>query len=74
MNVGSGRVRAYPDTYLMGDFAGTADPGTAVIYLEPDGVVESFPLPGGVRRWVAHTGGTSADPVGQEGKENRRSG
>ncbi|WP_432523286.1 FAD-dependent oxidoreductase [Kineococcus sp. SYSU DK006] len=51
------RVRAYPDTYLMGDFADTsADAGTAAIHLEPEGVVESFPLPGGVRRWVAHTG------------------
>ncbi|MBB2903043.1 2-polyprenyl-6-methoxyphenol hydroxylase-like FAD-dependent oxidoreductase [Kineococcus radiotolerans] len=53
----TGRVRAYPDTYLMGDFAdATSDPGTAAIHLEPEGVVESFPLPGGVRRWVVHTG------------------
>lgn len=49
----------YPDTYLMGDFA-APDPGDddrdAVIHLEPGGVVESFPLPGGGSRWVAHTG------------------
>ncbi|WP_432563410.1 FAD-dependent oxidoreductase [Kineococcus sp. SYSU DK003] len=58
-----GRVRTYPDTYLMGDFADTtADPGTAAIHLEPGGVVESFPLPGGVRRWVAHTGRAPAHP------------
>ena len=51
------RLHPYPDTYLMGDFAdGTGDGTTAAIHLEPGGVVESFPLPGGVRRWVAHTG------------------
>lgn len=33
---------------------------TATIHLHPDGVVESFPLPGGERRWVAHTGTASA--------------
>ncbi len=45
-----------PDTYLMGDFAaaGAADTG-AVLYFERGGVVESFPLPGGRRRWVAMT-------------------
>ena len=32
----------------------------AVIHLEPGGVVESFPLPGGNRRWVAHTGAAPA--------------
>lgn len=44
----------YPDRYLMGDLA--ADPGdaTAVLHLGPEGIVESFPLPGGRRRWVAH--------------------
>lgn len=45
--------RTYPDHYLMGDFQ---DPGPfgskAVLFLEPDGIVESFPLPGGIRRWV----------------------
>ncbi|WP_338075060.1 NAD(P)/FAD-dependent oxidoreductase [Kineococcus vitellinus] len=62
----AGRVRAYPDTYLMGDFADTsADTGTAAIHLEPEGVVESFPLPGGVRRWVAHTGRAPARPPGR---------
>ena len=39
----------------------TAESGrTATIHLHPDGVVESFPLPGGGRRWVAHTGTASA--------------
>lgn len=56
-------LKPYPDTYLMGDFADiTGDGSTAVIHLEPGGVVESFPLPGGLRRWVAHTGSTPARP------------
>jgi 2-polyprenyl-6-methoxyphenol hydroxylase-like FAD-dependent oxidoreductase len=41
----------------MGDFQ---DPGSygdsAVLFLEPGGIVESFPLPGGVRRWVVRLG------------------
>ncbi|MEO6531786.1 MAG: NAD(P)/FAD-dependent oxidoreductase [Specibacter sp.] len=50
------RGRNYPDTYLMGDFPDTGSDGSAaVLYLEPGGIVESFPLPGGLRRWVAHT-------------------
>ncbi|MGX1160974.1 2-polyprenyl-6-methoxyphenol hydroxylase-like FAD-dependent oxidoreductase [Arthrobacter sp. SLBN-100] len=50
-------TRNYPDHYLMGDFQ---DPGPygerAVLFLEPGGIVESFPLPGGVRRWVVRLG------------------
>jgi len=50
------RGRDYPDTYLMGDFPDSGTDGaTAVLYLEPAGIVESFPLPGGLRRWVVHT-------------------
>ncbi|MET4060760.1 2-polyprenyl-6-methoxyphenol hydroxylase-like FAD-dependent oxidoreductase [Arthrobacter sp. UYP6] len=50
------RTRTLPDTYLMGDFAdNTGDGAVGVLYLETAGIVESFPLPGGVRRWVAHT-------------------
>ncbi|MFE4195068.1 FAD-dependent oxidoreductase [Paenarthrobacter sp. NPDC056912] len=49
--------RAYPDSYLMGDFAdGTGHGNDAVLYLETEGIVESFPLPGGVRRWVVRLG------------------
>lgn len=56
-------LRPYPDTYLMGDFAETTGhENTAVIHLEPGGVVESFPLPGRMRRWVAHTGSAPLDP------------
>lgn len=49
--------KTYPDHYLMGDFA---DPGRhgdmAVLFLEREGIVESFPLPGGIRRWVVRLG------------------
>ncbi len=48
--------RDYPDTYLMGDFPSTDSDGVAaVLHLEPGGIVESFPVPGGLRRWVVHT-------------------
>jgi 2-polyprenyl-6-methoxyphenol hydroxylase-like FAD-dependent oxidoreductase len=58
------RQRNYPDTYLMGDFADTTGDGAdAVLYLEPGGIVESFPLPGGVRRWVAWTPSLAAEPT-----------
>jgi 2-polyprenyl-6-methoxyphenol hydroxylase-like FAD-dependent oxidoreductase len=59
--------RRYPDTYLMGDFTDTTSDGTtAVLYLEPDGIVESFPLPGGLRRWVVRT--PALDPQPQPGR------
>ena len=46
----------YPNTYLMGDFPDTTAYGAdAVITLSPGGVTESFPLPGGRRRWVTQT-------------------
>ena len=56
------QARALKDTYIMGDFAQHTNAApdehdeTASIFLEPAGVVESFPLPGQMRRWVAHTG------------------
>ncbi|WP_104081935.1 NAD(P)/FAD-dependent oxidoreductase [Cryobacterium sp. Y11] len=44
------------ETYLMGDFADPDSGETgAVLYFERGGVVESFPLPGARRRWVAMT-------------------
>lgn len=50
------RTRTYRNQYIMGDFADTGEhPEEAVLYLEADGIVESFPLPGGLRRWVART-------------------
>ncbi|MFD1214959.1 FAD-dependent monooxygenase, partial [Arthrobacter sp. GCM10027362] len=55
--------RRYPDTYLMGDFPDdTADTDLGVLYLEPEGIVESFPLPGRLRRWVARTPSLAAAP------------
>ncbi|MBD8045119.1 FAD-dependent monooxygenase [Arthrobacter sp. Sa2BUA2] len=54
--------RTLRDHYLMGDFPDTTGDGpTGVLYLEPEGIVESFPLPGGTRRWVAHTRSLRAD-------------
>ena len=45
--------KRYPDHYLMGDFPESSHYGSdAALFLEEDGIVESFPLPGGVRRWV----------------------
>ena len=45
--------RSYPDHYVMGDFAADdAHNHEAVLYLEAEGIVESFPLPGSLRRWV----------------------
>ncbi|HXF01565.1 MAG TPA: FAD-dependent monooxygenase, partial [Arthrobacter sp.] len=58
------RTRTYPDAYLMGDFADTTPDGsTAVLYLEAGGIVESFPLPGGTRRWVARMPGMVSHPT-----------
>jgi 2-polyprenyl-6-methoxyphenol hydroxylase-like FAD-dependent oxidoreductase len=59
--------KTYTDTYLMGDFPDTTAYGRwAMIQLTAGGVVESFPLPDGRRRWVARTdelrpGATAAD-------------
>lgn len=45
--------QAYPHRYVMGDFADNTDLGErAAILLTDKGLVESFPLPKGVRRWV----------------------
>ncbi|MET3902767.1 NAD(P)/FAD-dependent oxidoreductase [Paenarthrobacter sp. 4246] len=62
--------RSYPDCYIMGDFADATPHGTdAVLYLEPAGIVESFPLPGGARRWVVRLGapdkGTTASGLAE---------
>jgi 2-polyprenyl-6-methoxyphenol hydroxylase-like FAD-dependent oxidoreductase len=58
--------RPLPDRFLMGDAPDTTDGGDdAVITLHPDGVVESFPLPGGMRRWVVglRAGERDGDPA-----------
>lgn len=44
---------SYPGSYLMGDAPDTTALGDeAAVFLHPDGLVESFPLPGRMRRWV----------------------
>lgn len=46
----------YSDTYIMGDFTDNTEFGNdAAIFLCDEGLIESFPLPGGVRRWVIKT-------------------
>lgn len=46
--------RAHGDHYLMADVPDATGPaGDALLCLDREGVVESFPLPGGRRRWVA---------------------
>lgn len=59
---GALRRTAYADRYLMTDAAvpPRADAETAVVHLAPGGVLESFPLPGGRRRFVAWDAGGSA--------------
>ncbi|MBK6848515.1 MAG: FAD-dependent monooxygenase [Proteobacteria bacterium] len=47
---------AYPDAFIMGDLDDDTGLGAeAVIFLHHEGMVESFPLPMGRRRWVART-------------------
>ncbi len=53
------RAKDYRDSYLMGDFADTTRFGPdAALFLESAGIVESFPMPGALRRWVVRL----ADP------------
>lgn len=60
-------VRSYPDSYVMGDLLDSTGVGTdAVIHLERAGVVESFPLPGGLRRWVVHTPSLLVEPTPED--------
>jgi 2-polyprenyl-6-methoxyphenol hydroxylase-like FAD-dependent oxidoreductase len=46
-------VRPYADRYLMADVASESDADLAVVNIDRTGVLESFPLPGGRRRFVA---------------------
>lgn len=51
------RTKDHPDSYLMGDFAdGTGFGPDAALFLAGAGIVESFPLPGRLRRWVVRLG------------------
>jgi 2-polyprenyl-6-methoxyphenol hydroxylase-like FAD-dependent oxidoreductase len=59
--------KLYPDHYLMGDFPESSPFGSdAALFLERDGIVESFPLPGGVRRWVVRLGRPPACPDAEQ--------
>ena len=54
----------YNDHYVMGDFPDTTSFGEeAAIHLGSAGVVESFPLPGRVRRWVARVDHPVGEPA-----------
>lgn len=50
---GGVRVKPYADRYLMADVAADSGDDVAVIDIDRGGVLESFPLPGGRRRYVA---------------------
>ncbi|GAA2143997.1 NAD(P)/FAD-dependent oxidoreductase [Arthrobacter humicola] len=59
------RTKDHPDSYLMGDFAdGTGFGPDAALFLAGAGIVESFPLPGRLRRWVVRLG--PGDFIGRE--------
>ncbi len=48
--------KRYPDTYMMGDFDdNTSYKNQAVVFLPKQGLIESFPLPDNMRRWVVKT-------------------
>ncbi|WP_050023362.1 NAD(P)/FAD-dependent oxidoreductase [Verrucomicrobium sp. BvORR034] len=52
------RETRYGCHFVMGDFidsSGMAE--EAHLFFTPDGAVESFPLPGGIRRWIVQTPG-----------------
>lgn len=69
--------RTYPDRYLMGDFAdGTGFGPAAALFLAGDGIVESFPLPGTLRRWVVRLGpgGEATDAAWLAREVRRRTG
>jgi 2-polyprenyl-6-methoxyphenol hydroxylase-like FAD-dependent oxidoreductase len=56
------RGAAYRDTFLMGDFEDRGDWGdSARLFMTARGSVESFPLPGGLRRYVLSTPGWVAE-------------
>jgi len=58
---------SYPDTYVMGDFDDNTVFGKdAAVFLHRDGLVESFPLPNGQRRWVVKTDSYAAVPKKKE--------
>lgn len=56
-------IRRYPDHYLMGDFHDETPYGAeAILFLDAAGIVECFPLPGGIRRWVVRLAHPCPEP------------
>lgn len=52
----------YDDVYVMADYTDNTIFGSdAVVFLPKDGLVESFPLPGDMRRWVVKTDSYHSD-------------
>lgn len=67
-------AHSYPDRYLMSDVEVTDHPDaeTAVVHLDGSGVLESFPLPGSQRRFVAwDRPGASTDPAHRDVRMER---
>jgi len=61
------RGAPYPDAFVMGDFADGPPWGEeARIVFHKDGFVESFPLPGSMRRWVARWPASGEAPGSDE--------
>jgi 2-polyprenyl-6-methoxyphenol hydroxylase-like FAD-dependent oxidoreductase len=59
--------KRYKDTYMMGDFEDTTEFGSnAVIFLPKAGVIECFPLPNKMRRWVVKTSSFIEHPSKQQ--------
>lgn len=53
--------------YVMGDTRDdTGEPDQALLHFEPSGVVESFPMPGGLRRWVAWVRRPPTQPTAEQ--------
>lgn len=59
---------AYEGTFAMADFPDTTPfRQDAAVFLNPAGLVESFPLPGGTRRWVVRRyAGATGEPTADE--------
>ncbi|MDR9416147.1 MAG: NAD(P)/FAD-dependent oxidoreductase [Gracilimonas sp.] len=56
--------KRYPDTYIMGDFEDTTSfNDDAAVFLTKEGLIECFPLPNGMRRWVVKTDDYISDPT-----------
>lgn len=57
------RGRELPNSFVMGDFEDRTGYGAvAQLYFTPTGSLESFPLPGGTRRWIAQSRGYHSHP------------